>query len=271
VYADRLIELGRTELPELQALGCLWAGFTASALGELGRARALLEQGAAAPADAGVMTEHDNHRVIASQLALILTACGDLHHAREHAERALVLGREAGRPGDLAHAWLLETERCVVLGDTRAGRAAAATVTALATDNDFVSFLAFGRFYEAFFDEAQPCAERIAAMRAALAERRCLGDRWHESMLLGLIAAVQLAAGDVSGALESVDLADAHVARTSEGHYQAELQRLRGECARAAGRSAEAANWFRRAAETAREQGARLFEQRAASSLARVE
>ncbi len=269
MHADRLLAMIETVPAGLRALGCLWAGFTASARGELAQARHLLAQGAAAPDDAHLTGDHDNHRVIASQLALVLTVTGNRAGAQRQAARALAQAQAGGRLSDLAHAWLLETERCAMGGDAATGRAAAARATALAKENAFVSFLAFGHFYEALFDHATPAAERIDAMRASMADRHALGDRWHDSMLLGLLAGVQLAGGDRRGALDSLECAEAHVERTGEAHYRAELQRLRGECLLADGDRSQAASWFDRAAATARAQGARLYERRAQARLAR--
>src|SRR5262249_36561694 len=159
------------------------------------------------------------------------------------------------------HACVLATERFVFLRARRTGHALATEGIALATDNGFPSFLAFSRFYEALLDDGRASAARLAVMQDAIAERRRLGDRWNEALLFGLLAEAQLGDGDVAGALASLDAAEAHVARTDERYFEAELLRVRGACALAAGARgvADAVRCFRQAASRAREQGALLW------------
>lgn len=265
VHADRLIERSRTDMAPMRALGLLWAGFTFAARGELNPALQLLRDAAAYPLpDVGTHPETD--RVIQSQLAVVLSATADLRGAASHAAQALEMAHESGNTPELAHTWLLETERQVMLRDEPAARTAVATLTALAGENEIVSFLAFARFYGALLDNARPAAERAVEMRAAIVERRRIGDRWHESMLLALVAETELAAGHLAAAVAALDEAEAFVERSEERHYLAELYRLRGECAAESGRRDEAASWIERAVETAQAQGARLLELRAATA-----
>lgn len=267
-HAERLVEY--TELAPLRAIACLWAGFTASSLGELDRARALLEEGLVAPALHTVTQHQEEHRVIASQLALVLTAAGEIALGRQHAAQALSRARTVGRSSELAHAWLLETERLVMLREARAARLANGALTALATENELVSFLALARFYGALLDDAGPIPPRLAAMREAVAARRRLGDRWQEPTLLVLIAETEARAGALRAALATLDEADAHVARTGERSALAELLRVRGACRGASGDQDEARRLLRRAVEVARDQGAHLLALRAAVSAVRL-
>ena len=86
---------------------------------------------------------------------------------------------------------------------------------------------------------------RLAPRLAARAERRrrCapprrarrLGDRWHTALLLGLLAEAALAAGDVTGGAPPSTRRSPTSPRPSERYYEAELCRLRAECALAGG------------------------------------
>jgi adenylate cyclase len=272
-HTDHLIALSRDGVPGFAAIALAWAAFGASAIGAFAVARRLLEDGLrSTPPDRGVMRFHDTHRLIRSQLALVLTVTGDIEAGRIESAAALAHSVSDGRPSDLAHAWILEAERALWLHDRTRGRAAAAAGLALATENGLASMQAFGT-YDALLASDRADQARLAVMREALAERRRLGDRWHESMLLGLLAEAELGAGEVDAAQASLEAALTHVARTGERHYEAELHRLRAACAlatRRANSTRVAAGCLRRAMAVAGRQGARLWGLRAATALARL-
>ncbi len=88
----------------------------------------------------------------------------------------------------------------------------------------------------------------------------------------GLVAEVALEHGDVVGARAAVETAFAHATDADERYYEAEICRLRAECALAGSRSAaavaEARQWLEHAVDVARRQGAGLWEERARVRLA---
>ena len=87
-----------------------------------------------------------------------------------------------------------------------------------------------------------------------------------------IFAGIAQHAGDSAAALSLLQSALALAERTGERWFEAELHRLTGECLLAhqqdSGAAAEAS--FQRAIDAAREQQARLWELRAATSLARL-
>ncbi len=270
-HVARILEMSATVLQPLRAVACCWAGFAASLRGELARACALFEEGLAAPEAPGLLRDMDAHRLMGSQSAIVLGVRGDLAGGRARAEAALERARGNARPGDLTQALLLETERATFLRDHDVGRVYAAETIRMAHEAGLPSFLVLARFYQALFDTGRPAA-RIAAMREAIVERRRLGDRWHESLLLTLLAETELEAGDVESARATIDAARGYVAESNERHYLAEVQRVQGESRCAVGDADAAANGTRLladAVETAAGQGARLLALRAATSLAR--
>lgn len=95
-------------------------------------------------------------------------------------------------------------------------------------------------------------------------------------MLLAMVAATKAAAGSFEEALSAVDLAFAVSAATGQAFQDAELHRLKGELVIVAGRKSGQASEraaeesFRTAVNIARAQGARSFELRATTSLARL-
>jgi len=273
VHSDRLLALRDSALPGFSVHACCWAGITASSLGELRRARTLLEEGRAAPPAPGLIIHHDVHRILRSQLALVLTAVGDLPGAAAVGAEALDGSVSANRAADLGHALVQAAECAAFRRDDRAGAALAARAITVAEESELPSFLALGRFYQAAMDGGRPARERLAVMRGALDARHALGDRWQDSVLLTLVAERQLADGDLAGAASTLDEAEAHVARSDERHSESELLRLRGELALARGGKdgvAEARTLLQRALTIGAKRGALLFELRTACVLARL-
>jgi predicted ATPase len=80
-------------------------------------------------------------------------------------------------------------------------------------------------------------------------------------------------ANQFDNAFGSLDYALRFVEQSGERYYEAELHRLRGELLLAGGRASdeeEIQGYFRKAIEVARQQDARSWELRAATSLARL-
>jgi predicted ATPase len=89
---------------------------------------------------------------------------------------------------------------------------------------------------------------------------------------LGLMAGVLRGAGSGSEALALLDEALARVNRTGERWFEAELHRLKGEAllAYSSERAGEAEACYQQALAVAHKQGARFWELRATTSLARL-
>ncbi|QRK11914.1 protein kinase [Archangium violaceum] len=84
---------------------------------------------------------------------------------------------------------------------------------------------------------------------------------------LGLLAELHLKLGQPGEALALLTEALERAPTQTQHFYEAELQRLRGEALRALGRETEAREFFWRAIQVARQQGARAFELRALGDL----
>ncbi|TCZ66003.1 adenylate/guanylate cyclase domain-containing protein [Roseicella aquatilis] len=111
--------------------------------------------------------------------------------------------------------------------------------------------------------------EGLARMQEALADYRASGAGTVVPQALGLMAEGQGRLGCPGRGLPLLDEALALVERGGERIGEAELHRIRGELLLALP-GGEAEPWLRRALEVARAQGARLWELRAATSLARL-
>jgi predicted ATPase len=114
--------------------------------------------------------------------------------------------------------------------------------------------------------------EGIAQMETALGMYRGVGTGMVVPYFLAQLAEAYSLRGDYQSALDKLEDARRQVAAGGEAIASAEIDRLEGEIRIKAGQSAESAQpFFDRALATAREQGAKLFEQRIldAMSLAR--
>jgi predicted ATPase len=111
-----------------------------------------------------------------------------------------------------------------------------------------------------------------ALARSGVADRTSTGSKWHGTFYLGLLAQSLEKAGQIEEALGSVATAIEMAHGMGERWFEAELHRHRGEWLIAYGRGqdSDAEACFRRAFELAQQQSARMWELRAATSLARL-
>jgi predicted ATPase len=113
----------------------------------------------------------------------------------------------------------------------------------------------------------QASVERMAHNKSEL---RRSGMNLYGSLFSGMIAESHLTNGHVDAALGVLDEAQADSDQTHERFMQAELHRIRGECLKSAKSVSNAEESFRTAMSIAIEQGAKSWELRASSSLARL-
>jgi predicted ATPase len=117
--------------------------------------------------------------------------------------------------------------------------------------------------------EAKPAIEQI---ETSLAEYETTGSSLGKSWFFLLLAEACELGGQTERALRVLDEATAHMQRTGEAYYAAEIYRKRGELLLHSGQqlSGEAQDCLARALSIARAQHAKSFELRAATSLARL-
>jgi predicted ATPase len=112
--------------------------------------------------------------------------------------------------------------------------------------------------------------EGIAQIQTGLAAWHVTGARLLDTQWRGFLAEAHLQAGQFGASLDVLDRAAEVAAETGECHYQAELYRLRGVVLTETGDAGEGAAWLQRAIDVARQQQAKSWELRAATSLARL-
>ncbi len=152
-----------------------------------------------------------------------------------------------------------------------AARALAEEVAALSAEHGLVYWSAHARMMLGWATAMGGRRdEGIDVLRDGIARWRRTGawlilPAWHH-----FTAEALAAVGRVDEALDELDRALAVADRTGERWLKAEILRLKGELLLARGKRDEGQRWLDRGLQDARERGMRLFELRAATSLARL-
>jgi hypothetical protein len=153
--------------------------------------------------------------------------------------------------------WATAGERELALEQARA-------TEAIASEHEFVIHAAVATIIRGW-------AQRdLAVLRDGIARYEGAGQYVASSFYRALIVEGLLEQDRVHDALDELAIVEAFIARSGERRHLPELHRLEGECLRRRDvrTSDDAAARFEKAMSIAREQGARLFELRAATSLA---
>jgi predicted ATPase len=143
---------------------------------------------------------------------------------------------------------------------------------ALCNEQRFLHWLAVAKMLRAHALAAHgEAAAGLALARSAFAEYTAMGFAWGQTTLLAILAHCSERAGQAEEALELLNTALAVSASTGERYFAAELHRLKAEWLTVHRPEAveEAVAAFRLALAVARAQRARMWELRAATSLAR--
>ena len=206
-------------------------------------------------------------------LSLTLLLLGYPEQALTQADEALAEARRLAHHNSLA---LVLFCRCMLdqlVRDRNSFEAHSEALLTVAVEQGFTYWSAAGAIFRGWASvEGGKTAAGVAQMQAGLAAYRGTGAEAAVPHLLGLIADAHRRANDASQGQKLLAAALEHAVRTGEHVGEAELYRLQGELWLAlpwrdpAG--AEAA--FRRAIEMARDQEAKWWELRAATSLARL-
>lgn len=161
----------------------------------------------------------------------------------------------------------------IVLFDRNSVRvtALANEVVAISAEHGFPLWLAYGDVLVGWAAAQRgETVAGVARMRAGIVAATATGARNTEPLFLGLLAEGLALDGNAAEALARLDDAAAAAAQTGQV-AAAELWWLRGEVLRSLGSANdEAGSMFAQAIDEARRQGSRLYELRAATSLARL-
>ena len=200
---------------------------------------------------------------------VIYSVLGQPEQARRYSQRVIELAGHLGHPHTTAFGLTCVAMACQFRGEVQEALTWADKVIALCGERNDWAWQIWSMFIRAWaLSELGQPLQGLVLMRQ-LAERwRARGISAGVSYNLSMLAGLYLKLGRMEEGLATVREALAVVKSTGERLCEAELHRLQGEFLRADGREREARSRFSAALALAHRQGAGLFEERAAASLA---
>jgi class 3 adenylate cyclase/predicted ATPase len=218
------------------------------------------------------LTPHDVRVTSESFIAWILLLLGQPDEALAQSRRALAWARELSHPYTLAFALHVNCVFHQLRGDGAILEERAEELVALATEHGFPHFVGSGTCFRgwAMLTVGGSIDDAISGMRWGLATKRATGAEIKVPYYLGLLAEAQRRVNRIADGISLLNEALQLVEQTDERWYEAELYRLMAEAQIASSDRHGAERWLRRALATAQKQGARLWELRAATSMARL-
>jgi class 3 adenylate cyclase/tetratricopeptide (TPR) repeat protein len=203
--------------------------------------------------------------------AVALRMSGEAEQAAKSIARGLALAEALDHPNTLAHALHNFSISHQIAGDRDGAFAAGSRAAALAQKFGLLPWRAGSLLLTAWAGAVGTgIADAARLVDAEIASATASGPL--PQYFIGLAAEVLLSAGRAADALAHLDRAIAGIDEPGVGFYVPEIYRLRGECLLALGRGNkdEARRAFATARDSARRQGAVIFERRAEASLAEV-
>ena len=208
-----------------------------------------------------------------SFLARALWSLGFPEQALQHSQAARTLAQEVAHPYSLAFALVFVAIVHQYRREVLAAHEQAAAAMTLATEQGFASWGARGTVLHGWALTMQGQGEAgIAAIRQGLAADLATGSTLYQPYCLGLLAEAYGAGGHPEEGLTALAEALAVMDTTEVRYSAAELYRLKGALLlqQAVPDAAQAEACFHQALDVAREQQAKSWELRAATSLARL-
>ncbi|KRQ93785.1 adenylate cyclase [Bradyrhizobium jicamae] len=255
----------------ISGTGAFWRGEMIAARTHLERALALYDR--ERHRSLAFLYVQDPRVAALSGLSWTLFALGYPEQARARSREALDSARELAHLNTRAYALMFA---CTFDQFRRAWREAkdrAEKLAELATEQNFPHFLAAATVFRGWvLTQSGELETGLAQLRQGLPAWRATGAGLYEPYFLGLQAEVLGRSGAAEEGLDLVAKALERVEETGEGWFASELHRIMGELMLRLPKpdpiAAEAR--FGHSAATARQQGAKLWELRTATSLARL-
>jgi class 3 adenylate cyclase/predicted ATPase len=212
-----------------------------------------------------------NFAIASMWTALTLLLIGHPEQASVHAGAGLRVARELSNPHTLAHALALACRYHSVLGETTALHQATEELAALAAEHRFPFYGAAAQIYRGWVLSMAPDSARgIETLREGMAAFMDLGSIALRPYFSARIAVLSAAAGSARDGLDLLDQALEQVDQSGQRWCEAEIHRSKGELLSGVADAPQAESCLQRSLVTARRQGARLWELRAACSLGRL-
>ena len=189
------------------------------------------------------------------------------------ADRALAYSRELGHAHTLAYTLAVAGQAAVLARDVATACAYGNDCVALTSEHGLFHWAPYGRIFQGWADAQQGEATKgIPRIRDGLAAFEATGARVTTPLFLTLLGEALALAGKIEESFAALDDALAKAAASGVRGWDAEIHRLRGELTARLPYPdpTKVEDSFRTALAIAREQGARGYELRAATSLARL-
>jgi predicted ATPase len=189
-------------------------------------------------------------------------------------DEAVTLAQQIAHPFSLGYALSCAAVFHQLRREVRCTQEHAEAAMSLAKEQGFPYWMAVGALQRgwALAQQAGQAQEGIEQMHQGLSDFRATGAEINQSYFLALLAEVHGTMGQPEAGLTVLTEALALVDTTDERWYEAELYRLKGELLlqQNSDNQAEADACFQHALDIARQQNAKSWELRAATSLARL-
>jgi predicted ATPase len=213
------------------------------------------------------------HPQVVSQayLGIVLFHLGFPDQALARSTATIAEARRLAHPPTLAGALALGALPLSLVGDNAALGERVGQLVAVATEQGFPLWGAYGTIFRGWVKVKNgDVAEGISLLRSGSNAYRAIGAETWMPHFIALLAGAYEIAGQVEEGLALLDEALQIGERTGERQLAAELNRHKGQLLLRQGHSEAAGELYRKALSIAAEQGAKLWELRAAASLARL-
>jgi DNA-binding winged helix-turn-helix (wHTH) protein/predicted ATPase len=220
-----------------------------------------------------VVLQAGSHPHVSAQavLGVVLFCLGYPDQALVQGNAAIAEARRLGHPPSLALTLAFGALPLSVLGDNAVFGERVEQLVAVATEHQFDLWSAQGTIYRGWVKVRNgDLAEGISLLRSGSGAYRATGAGLWMPQYIDLLAGACEIAGQIQEAVTLLDDALNIVERTGERWLAAELNRHKGQLLLRQGHTDAAEELYRKALSIAEEQGARLWELRAAMSLARL-
>jgi predicted ATPase len=276
VARQSLALAARHDDPEASAFANRMMGLTLWAMGEFAEAGPHLERTVAlyAPGQANTtdLRYSQDHAVWSlAILALILWPLGYPDQAAAAATKALSWARDIGHTMTTGFALSFGSVLNGFMADLEREGAYSDEAMAYCVENNLKAYIPWTQFYQGLtLVRRGEHPQGLDLMRAGMAGAEKISSKMHWPAHLGHLAFAHARAGEPEVGLGLLNQAIRTAEETEERVFAAELHRLWGELLFESGQELEAENEFDRALAIARRQQARMWELRAAVSLARL-
>jgi predicted ATPase len=213
----------------------------------------------------------DPHAMAQGALGLVLFCLGLPDRAMASSNAAIMEARRLAHPPSLAQSLAFAARLILLWGDDAALNRWTEELAALSTEQGFAHLHATAVFFRGWLKVKNgDLAEGISFLRSASTIFSSAGAVMWAALYTAPLASASEAAGQVEEARMLLDDALQAVERTGMRWYAAELNRHKGELLLREGKPDAAEELYHKALGIAREQEAKLWELRAAASLARL-